>query len=531
MTRFEVALEQARGHGNTIGGKEAFTLYDTYGFPPELTAEMAGDRGVHVDLDGFRAAMQEQRERARQSAAFKSRPGGAGPELVLGEIKDTEFVGYERTREEETLQSVRWLQGAASAADRNPDLALAGESFELVLDRTPFYATSGGQVADQGVLSASDLIWRVTDVRKERGRSVHTAVLLQHPSELRGWDDLAAWLPTQGTLRLLATVEEDARADTARNHTATHLLHAALKKIVGPHVVQAGSMVAPDRLRFDFNHFTPLTPEEIRHLESSINDLVLRNYEVQTVVKDYTQAVKEGAVALFGEKYDSRVRVVSVGEYSVELCGGTHVRRTGDIGLFVVTQEGSIASGVRRVEAITGRRAEQYVAGLRARTQELTRVLGLGPGQDAVKRTAELVDENKRLRRDLQAAQAKLAGGLSGDLLQSATDVNGAKVLAARVDVATVDALRDLADTLRKDMKSGVAVLSADVDDKIVFLAMVTDDLVKRGVKAGDLVNRVAKITGGGGGGKPNLAQAGGRDKERWQEALDEVVPAVRSLL
>jgi alanyl-tRNA synthetase len=426
---------------------------------------------------------------------------------------------------------LRWLPGGRSEADANPDLALAGEAFELVLDRTPFYATSGGQVADSGVLSSSDLIWRVTDVRKERGRIVHAAILLQHPSELRAWDDLAAWLQNEPESRVLATVEDDVRSDTARNHTATHLLHAALKKIVGPHVVQAGSLVAPDRLRFDFNHFAPLGPEQIRHIETSINDLVLRNLEVQTVVKDYEDAVQGGAVALFGEKYDPRVRVVSVGDYSMELCGGTHVRRTGDIGLFVVTAESSVAAGVRRVEALTGRRAEQWVAGLRQRQHDLARVLGLGPGQDAVRRTADLVDENKRLRRDLQAAQAKLAGGLSGDLLQQAADIDGARVIAARVDVQGVDALRELADALRREMKTGVAVLSADVDDKLVFLAMVTDDLVKRGVKAGDLVNRVARITGGGGGGKPNLAQAGGRDKTRWQEALDEVVPAVRELL
>jgi alanyl-tRNA synthetase len=532
MARFETALQAARGHGNVLAGREIFTLYDTYGFPPELTIEMAGDRDVRVDRDGFEAAMREQRERARAGAAFKQRAtAGAAHELVLAQPADTEFLGWERTREEDRLQVLRWLENARSDADANPDLALAGETFELILERTPFYATSGGQVADSGLLSSSDLIWRVTDVRKESGRIVHTAVLLQHPSELRSWDDLAAWLRGRGELRVLATVEEDVRSDTARNHTATHLLHAALKKIIGAHVVQAGSLVAPDRLRFDFNHFAPLTAEEIRHIETSINDLVLRNFDVQTVVKDYEDAVAGGAVALFGEKYDPRVRVVSVGDYSTELCGGTHVRRTGDIGLFVITAESSIASGVRRIEALTGRRAEQWVAALRQRQQDMARVLGLGPGQDPVRKGADLMDENKRLRRELHAAQAKLAGGLSDDLLRGATEIDGARVVAARVEVAGVEALRDLADTLRREMRSGVAVLSTEVDEKLVFLAMVTDDLVKRGVKAGDIVNRVARVTGGGGGGKPNLAQAGGRDKSRWQEALDTVVPAVRELL
>ena len=532
MARFDAALQGARGTGDVIAGREVFTLYDTYGFPPELTIEMAGDRGVRVDRDGFETAMREQRERARAGATFKQRPAGAAThELVLAPPGETEFLGWEHTRAEEKLQVIRWVEGAQSQDDLNLDLALAGQTFEIVLDRTPFYATSGGQVADSGVLSSSDLIWRVSDVRKERGRIVHTAVLLQHPSALRTWDDLAAWLQEQGELRVLATVEDDVRGDTARNHTATHLLHAALKHTVGPHVVQAGSLVAPDRLRFDFNHFAALTPEQIRQIETSINELVLRNVDVQTTVKDYEEAVQGGAVALFGEKYDSRVRVVAVGEYSMELCGGTHVRRTGDIGLFVVTAESSIAAGVRRIEALTGRRAVQWVAELRQRQQDLVRVLGLGPGGDPVRKASELQDENKRLRRDLQAAQTKLAGGLSGDLLQQAAEVDGARVIAARVDVAGVEALRDLADALRREMRSGVAVLSADVDDKLVFLAMVTDDLVKRGVKAGDLVNRVAKITGGGGGGKPNLAQAGGRDKSRWQQALDEVVPAVREML
>jgi alanyl-tRNA synthetase len=532
MTRFEAALEAARGAGGVMGGREVFTLYDTYGFPPELTAEMAQDRGVRVDLEAFQGAMTEQRQRARASAAFKQRTAaGDLPELVLEEAGASEFLGYERTRAEEPLQLLRWVPGSRVEADANAELALAGETYELVLARTPFYATSGGQVADQGILSSADLIWRVADVRKEHGQIVHTGVLLQHPSSLHRWDDLVAWLRERGGVRLMATVEEEVRGDTARNHTATHLLHAALKKVLGPHVVQAGSLVAPDRLRFDFSHFAPLQPEAVRQIEAAINDLVLRNLAVQTTVQDYDEAVAGGAVALFGEKYDARVRVVRVGDYSMELCGGTHVQRTGDIGLFVVTSEGSIASGVRRLEAITGRCALRWVEALRDRQAELGRVLGLGPGQDAVRKSAELVEDNRRLRRELQAAQSRLAGGQTEELVRSARELNGLRVVAARVDSASVESLRELADGLRRELGSGVAVLSAEVDDKIVFLAMVTDDLVKRGLKAGDLVNRVARITGGGGGGKPNLAQAGGRDKARWQEALDQVLPFVQSML
>jgi alanyl-tRNA synthetase len=532
MARFEAALANARTHGGVIPGRDAFTLYDTYGFPPELTAEMAAERDVRVDLDGFRKEMEAQRTRGRERATFKQRPGSEPhPEIVLAEPGPTRFTGYEHTRDSSTLQRLRWRRGERHESDAKPDMALAGETFELVCDTTPFYATAGGQVADQGVLSTADLIWRVVDVARIEGRIVHTAVLLQHPAELGSWEDLAGWIGARGTLGLQATVQEDLRAETARNHTATHILHAALKKIIGKHVMQAGSLVAPDRLRFDFNHYAPLAADEIRHLEAAINDVVLRNIAVRTDVEDTEAAVRAGAVAMFGEKYESRVRVVKVGDYSVELCGGTHVQRTGDIGLFVIVSEGSIAAGVRRLEALTGRRAYQYVAELRSRQQGLARALGLGAGADVTHRLEEIQDENRRLRRELEQERVRSAGSLSTELVAAAVLVNGARVVSARVDVASVEALRELADTLRRELQSGAAVISAEVGEKIVFLATVTADLVRRGVKAGDLVNRVARITGGGGGGKPDFAQAGGRDKDRWQEALDQVVPLVRSML
>jgi len=532
MSRFEAALAAARDSGNVIPGREVFNLYDTYGFPPELTAEMAQEHDVRIDHDGFRAAMEEQRQRARERAAFrpKSAPGER-PELILATSKATTFVGYERVREESPLVLLRWRRGERQEAEVRSGMALAGESFDLVLESTPFYATSGGQVADSGVLTSTDLIWRVADVRREGAQIVHTAVLLQHPEELRTWEDLAGWVQSRSGLRVLATVEEDLRGDTARNHTATHLLHAALKKVLGPHVQQAGSLVAPDRLRFDFNHYAALTPEELQHLEAAINALVLRNIPVQTDIEDYDRAVARGAVAMFGEKYESRVRVVSVGDYSMELCGGTHVSRSGDIGLFVITTEGSIASGVRRLEALTGRGALRWLAAVRARQQNAGRALGLGPGQDASRRIEEILEENRRLRRQLEETQVRLAGDQSTALLESAVEVNGARVVSARVEAPSLEALRELADALRRELQSGAAVLSTEIEGKIVFLAAVTDDLVRRGLRAGELVNRVARITGGGGGGKPHLAQAGGRDRSRWQEALDAVVPLVRSML
>ncbi len=532
MSRFDTALAAARGTGNVIPGREVFTLYDTYGFPPELTAEMAQEQGVAIDRDGFQSAMNEQRQRARERAAFRPRSApGVLPEVVLATPGTTRFVGYERMRDESPLQLLRWRRGERQEPDAQKGMPLAGEAFDLVLESTPFYATSGGQVADAGVLSSADCIWRVTDVRREGGAIVHTTVLVQHPSEIQSWEELAAWVQAHEDLRVLGTVEEDLRSDTARNHTATHILHAALKKLLGAHVQQAGSLVAPDRLRFDFNHYAALMPEELQQLEAAINGVVLRNIVVGTEIKDYDQAVAEGAVAMFGEKYESRVRVVQVGDYSQELCGGTHVQRSGDIGLFVITAEGSIASGVRRLEARTGRGALRWFSDLRARQAHTARALGLGSGQDPVRRAEELLDENRTLRRELEQAHAALAGNQSGALLDHAVDVNGARVVSARVDVQSLDSLRELANAMRRELGSGAAVLSAEVDGKIVFLAAVTDDLVQRGVNAGDLVNRVARITGGGGGGKPHLAQAGGRDASRWQEALDQVVPFVRSML
>ncbi|UCE03715.1 MAG: alanine--tRNA ligase, partial [Candidatus Latescibacterota bacterium] len=377
MARFEAAMRTATTTGGVMAGAEVFSLYDTYGFPPELTREMAGERDVQIDMEGFSAAMQAQRERARASAAFRERPtSGESPELRLGSAGGgSRFVGYESMRDEAPLRQLRWRRGESSEEDASSDMRLAGETFELVLESTPFYATSGGQVADQGVLTSADLIWRVTDVRRENEEIVHTAVLLQHPSAIDSWEKLAAWVEARGELRVLATVEEDLRWDTARNHTATHILHAALKKVLGAHVMQAGSLVAPDRLRFDFNHFAALSDEEQRHLEMAINELILSNIPVQTKVQEYDEAVAAGAVAMFGEKYESRVRVVTVGDYSTELCGGTHVRRTGDIGLFVIVSEGSVAAGVRRLEAFTGRRAQQHVFELRSRARAQARAL------------------------------------------------------------------------------------------------------------------------------------------------------------
>jgi alanyl-tRNA synthetase len=532
MGRFEAALEKAAKQGGVLSGADVFTLYDTYGFPAELTAEMAQERGVRLDMDGFRSAMEAQRERARAGAAFREQAReGSLPQVTWSEPAASMFVGYERVQDESTLQVLRWRRGEHRDADASDGLALSGETFELVLDSTPFYATAGGQVADQGVLASDDFIWRVLDVRRDDEHIVHVAVLLQHPARLRGWDDLVEWLGKRDALRVRGSVQEAARWDTARNHTATHILHAALKKLVGAHVTQAGSLVAPDRLRFDFNHVQALEPAQLSELEDAINEVILHNIPVQTDVEDYEQAVADGAIAMFGEKYDSRVRVVKVGDYSMELCGGTHVRRTGDIGAFVITSEGSIAAGVRRLEALTGRGAMRYIAAMRERQGIVSRTLGLGAGQDAVRRIAEIQDENRRLRRALEQAQSKLAGSLSTDLLDAAVDVDGARVVSARVEVDSVDALRELADAVRRELHSGAAVLSTEMGDKIVFLATVTDDLVKRGVRAGEIVSQIARITGGGGGGKPHLAQAGGRDKSRWQEALDQVVPLVRSKL
>ncbi len=487
--------------GKVIPGGTVFKLYDTYGFPVDLTADIARERGLTLDMAGFEAEMEAQRERARAASHFGVVDTG-GIEIDA----HTEFTGYDSLNDQ--------AQVTALFRDGNKvEVLKGGEEGVVVLDHTPFYAESGGQVGDRGVIRAEGGVFRVTDTRKQgRDAIAHIGTLTQ--GELRPGD------------RVDALVDPQRRAATRLNHSATHLLHAALRKVLGEHVQQKGSLVDPERLRFDFSHFQPVTPEELAQIEKLVNDQIRANAEVVTRVMPIEQAMEAGAMALFGEKYGDEVRVLSIGDFSVELCGGTHASRAGDIGLFKILSETGIASGVRRIEAVTGEAALDYV---NATEKDLGAIADLVKGnrEDVTARVAQVVERSRKLEKELEALKAKLASSQGSDLAGEAVDVDGIKVLAARLDGADAKTLRETVDQLKNKLGAAAVVLASVNGDKISLVAGVTRAESKR-VKAGDLVNQVATQVGGRGGGRPDMAQAGGNQPENLDAALESVVAWVR---
>ena len=505
MERLERLLAQG---AKTIPGAEAFALHDTYGFPIELTEEIAAARGVAVDLAGFEREMEAQRARARAASRFAKDAGGEKrPWTALGSGPDSVFVGYDATSAD-GLSIVAWRD--------------AGEELELVLDRTPCYAESGGQVADQGFLTAGGTRAALAHVYREGERIVHRVSMVAGSRE-----DLLRF-GAQG--HCTARVDPVARASTQRHHTATHMLHAALRTVLGEHVHQAGSLVAPDRLRFDYSHFESPTPLQTALVEQRVNDWVLANVDVSWREMPLAEAKALGAMALFGEKYGERVRVVTVDgvpetdiEPSRELCGGTHVRRTGDVGLFVLTEETAVASGVRRVEALCGPTARTWLLAKRAALDAVLEALQ-APADQAAEAVRKLKDEVATYRKmSAQASQQGLEAEFAR-LASGATEAPGGKWLVARLHSAgDANAVRDAADKLRRALGRGAAVLALESDGKLTFLAVASDDLVaEKKLRADELVRAVAKITGGSGGGKPHLALAGGRELEKLEAALAE---------
>jgi alanyl-tRNA synthetase len=504
MTMLEAAFA-ALGTGGgalTIPGETVFKLYDTYGFPVDLTADIARERGVAIDEPGFEAAMQAQRERARAASRF-------GVDLRESVQMDhrTEFKGYETLAAAATVVALLGADGGSVA-----ELA-QGDHGRVVLDRTPFYAESGGQVGDTGTLTGAAGDFEVEDTQKLRDAHAH------------------AGLVTRGRLRVGDAVEARVasaqRAATARHHSATHLLHAALRQVLGTHVQQKGSLVEPERLRFDFSHFAPVNAEEIARIERLVNAEVLRNLAAETRLMNYDAAVASGAVALFGEKYGDTVRVLRFGEFSTELCGGTHVARTGDIGAFKIVSEGGVAAGVRRIEAVAGEAALTY---LNLGEHLLREVGGLvrGGREEVVDKVVALLERAKRLEREVDTLKARLASGQGKDLAAGAVAVEGARVVAARVDGLDAKALRAAVDQLKEKLGSGVIVLgSADPEGKVTLVAGVTADLTGR-VKAGEIVAVAAARVGGKGGGRPDFAQAGGTDAGALDSALALVPEWVR---
>ena len=489
--------------GKQIPGATIFKLYDTYGFPVDLTGDIARERGLTLDMTGFEREMGAQRERARAASQF-----GVDYNAGLKIEGATEFTGYEKLIDQARITAL--FRGTESVQKLD-----AGDEGVVVLDHTPFYAESGGQAGDQGVLETADARFAVRDTRKQQGAHLHLGTL------------------TGGSLKVgeavEARVEESLRRATMRNHSATHLLHAALRQVLGTHVQQKGSLVDAERLRFDFSHTEAVKPAELAEIERLVNEQIRLNNAVETRLMAMEDAVKAGAMALFGEKYGAEVRVLTMGEFSVELCGGTHVSRAGDIGLFKIVSEGGIASGIRRIEAVTGQRALDYIG---ETEKALNNIAGLvkGSAQEVEAKVAQLVERSRRLEKEIEQLKAKLASQQGSDLASQAVEIAGLKVLVARLDGIDPKALRDTVDQLKNKLGSAAIRLATVADGKVSLIAGVTKDQTSR-IKAGDLVNCVAEQVGGRGGGRPDMAQAGGTQPENLDAALAGMVGWVKSRL
>jgi alanyl-tRNA synthetase len=507
MKVLEAALREGEnGSAKILDGETVFQLYDTFGFPVDLTADIARERGVVIDYAGFEASMERQRERARAASRFAS---AASLEYSGGA---TEFHGYHSLKLEARVVAL-YKEGVAAQT------LVEGESGVVVLDRTPFYAESGGQVGDRGQLvrTATPLsTFEVSDTQKIQPE------VFGHHGRL-----------THGTLRVgdtvSAEVDLDLRHAAMNNHSATHLLHAALREVLGTHVEQKGSLVDEFKTRFDFSHNEPLTEDEIRNIETLVNRQIRHNAEVSARVMAYDDAIKAGAMALFGEKYGDQVRVVGMGEFSTELCGGTHVGRTGDIGFFKIVSESGVAAGIRRIEAVTGEGALAWVQAQEAKLSEAARALKSQPSEIGA-RIAQMLEQSRGLEKELARLKSKMASAQGEDLVSQAIDVKGARVLAATLEGADSRTLRDTLDRLKDKLKSAAIVLATAQDGKVSLVAGVTSDLTAR-VKAGELVNHVAQQVGGKGGGRADMAQAGGTDASGLPKALASVQPWVEQRL
>lgn len=502
-------ISEAKQAGrNYIDGEQAFRLYDTYGFPLELTEEIAGENGLVVEQEGFARAMEQQRSKARsarQETEYLSEKS-ARMKNVLEQTGETVFVGYD------TLSSKSVVK-AVFVDDRQVEQAEAGQEVELVLDITPCYAESGGQVSDQARITAGNTEVTIDTVtRPLEGLHLHRGRVLSGIIRVNDEVDVQ--------------VDARRRMNVARNHSATHLLHKSLKEVLGEHVNQAGSLVAPDRLRFDFTHFTAITPDELERVEQMVNETILNNLQVETIESTLDEARDMGAMALFDEKYGDTVRVVKMGDFSLELCGGTHVSSTAEVGMFKLLGESSVGSGLRRVEAVTGQGAMDY---LRAKEDQLNLIARAvkAPAHELVHRVETLVQDLRAMEKEAEALRARLARFEVQSILDAAREMDGVKVLAARSNASDMDSLRAMLDLLRDKMTSGVIVLGAAAGDKVNLVAGVSKDLVGRGLHAGKILKEIAPLVGGGGGGRPDMAQAGGKNPAGLDGALEKVYALV----
>lgn len=510
MARIVLQIDEVKRSGqNVLPGDVAFALHDTYGFPLELTREIARERGIDVDVEGFEAAMEDQRRRAKEGSEIPTALFG-GEESAIVELEETlpatNFVGYQELKADGVVLAI--LEKGEQVS-----VARAGDLVDIVLDVTPFYAESGGQVGDSGEIASEGAVLDVKNTAKAGPIFLHAAQVVS--GEIKVGDTVHC------------KVDRGRRMDIGRNHTATHLLHAALRKIVGSHALQAGSVVEPGRLRFDFSHFQALTKEEIRAIENEVNDRILDDLPIEVKETTIDDARNLGATALFGEKYGESVRVIMIGDYSSELCGGTHLHRTSEVGFFKLVSESSVGAGLRRIEAVTGHGAVNYVHDLEDMFREVSDKLGtsfIEAGAAVDRLQAGL----KEAQRKIEQLQAKSAAEQAQELAATAETVGGVSLVTSKVPTANAQVLSSLADGIADRLRSGVVVLGGVGDGKVLFIGKVTDDLVKKGFHAGNLLREVAKVAGGGGGGKAEFAQAGGKDASKVEDALKTAAELVR---
>ena len=507
-------LEDQREFLGTLSDAETFVLYDTYGFPPELTAEIAREHGLEVDMDGFDREMARQRQQSRSSGSFS---GGMDMQVSYAElgVESTEFVGYSQTEQDSTIAVI--LSGGLSV-----DHAVLGQKVEVIISRSPFYAEGGGQLGEQGTISGPNGVIEVEDTQSP------VAGLIIHRGTVQHGDISVGDAVT-------AAVALARRLDASRNHSGTHILHAALRSVLGAHVRQAGSFVAPERLRFDFSHVSALTRDELLSVQTLANDKVRGNLAVSSYETSYSDAVREGALAFFGDRYGDVVRVVTMApdplsiesSFSVEVCGGTHVSNTGQVGTLMVLGESSIGGGMRRIEAVTGRAAEELFVHQNNRLEAISQKLQTSV-LDLESRLDSFMQENEELKKQLEGFQKTSLRGEAEALLEKIQDIDGVKLIVGLTSAASADGMREMGDFLKDKLGSVVLALAAVVDDNPILVTMVTSDLVERGLHAGNIARDTAKVMGGGGGGRPEMAQAGGKQPGKVAEALEGVPVLVR---
>ena len=507
----DLEAEMKEAGKSVLGGSDAFRLYDTYGFPIDLTKEILEEKGYTIDEDGFKEEMEVQRKRARESRAVSNYMGADA--TVYDEIDrniTTEFDGYDKL---EAVSKVTVLTTETEIVDS----LMEGQKGTIFVEKTPFYATMGGQEGDTGVITTANGVFRVEDTIKLRGGKYgHVGVM--ESGMISGGEEV--------TLK----VDEQERKDTCKNHSATHLLQKALKTVLGAHVEQKGSLVNPTRLRFDFAHFQAMTPEEIAETEALVNKEIQAALPVTTQIMGIEEAKKTGAMALFGEKYGDEVRVVSMGDFSVELCGGTHVANTANITLFKIVSEAGVAAGVRRIEALTGNNVIEYYRQMEENLHTIAKTLKTSPAEITEKIT-HLQKEVKELQSENESLKSKMAQDSLGNVMDQVVEVKGVKVLASAVDGVDMNGLRDLGDQLKEKLGEGVVVLASAKDGKVSLLAMATQGAMDKGAHAGNLIKAAAAIVGGGGGGRPNMAQAGGKNPDKIPEAIAKVAELVEGQL